>query len=50
LRRRAPVGPGNLFPIAIVIGGIVIGASSVAGAAAGWAIRATLRTVSRFLV
>jgi hypothetical protein len=33
------VGPGTLFPIAIAIGAIVLGISSVAGAVAGAAVR-----------
>ena len=33
------VGPGTLFPIAMVIGTLVVGASSVAGALAGAAVR-----------
>lgn len=33
------IGPGNLFPIAIVMGAVIIGASSVSGAIAGWGLR-----------
>ncbi len=38
------VGPGSLFPIAIVIGAVVVGVSSVAGALAGWACRALTKS------
>jgi hypothetical protein len=37
------IGPGTLFPIALAIGAIVVGASSVAGALGGWACRAAAR-------
>jgi hypothetical protein len=41
------VGPGTLFPIAIVIGGAVVGVSSVAGVLTGSALRAGLSRSSR---
>jgi len=34
------IGAGTLFPIAIVLGAVVIAAATVAGALAGWACRA----------
>ena len=34
-----PGGPGSLFPVAIVLGAIVLTAASVAGASAGWLVR-----------
>jgi len=41
------VGPGTLFPIAIVIGAVVLGVSSAAGVFAGWALRSGLSRSSR---
>jgi len=38
------VGPGNLFPIVIVIGTIVLMASSCAGSAAGWMLKRLPKT------
>lgn len=40
----AVVGPGNLFPIVIVIGAIVAVTSTGAGALAGWGMHRTMKT------
>jgi len=41
------VGPGTLFPIAITIGALVVGISSIAGALAGAAVRYAARRAPR---
>ena len=41
-----PWGPGNIFPISIVIGTMILGIGSIGGSAAGWGLRSLRRTRS----
>jgi hypothetical protein len=38
-----PDGPGNLFPIVLIVGTCVLGVSGVAGAALGWLLARSVR-------
>jgi hypothetical protein len=40
-------GPGNLFPIAILIGTTIVAVSSVAGALGGWLVRRSIPRTPR---
>ena len=44
---RQPWGPGNIFPISILIGTVILGVGSIGGSSAGWSLRSLFGSSSR---